>query len=388
MGMIVKLRPKKPGSRRTPHPEPEPERSYTGPLPVILIALVGIVIIGVVGLHQGREIPYPYGPDRVVAERLEAHLADIEQENHQAALRGVLWTVRLVQPDDHFGAVFSDYLLMLHEHQQRARDETVRRCLTDLIRNALDRAAPRLETLFPADAYGAWDFRTILRILWAYGGPRKVYEAYHEDVLAKQPPIDYARTFAEALADRDYDALCDHLVDAAFLHYLRAAPQARDMELPEDRLDEYVEALGALEFVHSATSDPRAYSDQNYFATHVILALSDYGIRPLTDSRLTRRTLRYLQEEFEPVWRRVPDVDLLAEFVQSLEIGGLGDQALVRQARHRLVERQHADGSWGSAEDLGGNPYQALHPTWTVSTALMQGAAFAGTPGADAASPR
>ena len=370
MGMIVKLKPKNPRAR--PAPEPEPARRYTGPVPIMLITLAGLLVIGGIGLYQGRDVPYPHEPDRHGAERLEVHLTDVASPDHRAALRGVLWTVRFVQPREHFESIFSDSLLMRHEHQQRARDETVRRCLTDLIRNALDRAAPRLAFVFPAEPYGAWDFRTILRILWAYGGPRETYETYYSEFLAHQPPLEYERPFAEALAARDYDVLCDHLVDAAFVHYLHTATQANGMELPDDRLDEYVKALGTLEYVHSPTSDPRAYSDQNYFATHVVLALSDYGVRPLRDSRLTRNTLRYLQQEFEPVARRVPDVDLLAEFVQCLEIAGLGDQALVRQAHTRLVEQQHPDGSWGAEEDLGGVPYRAFHPTWTVSTALMQ----------------
>lgn len=367
MSMIVK---------RIPRTAPEePDRRYVGPLPIILISLVGIVIIGMVGLFQGADAPYRYEPDQEVAERLEVHLSDLDSDVERAAMRGVLWTVRFVQPEEHFEDLFSDYLLMLHEHQQRARDETARRCLTDLIRNAVDRAEPRLTGIFPATPYGAWDCLTILRILWTYGGSREAYESYYSEVLALQEETQFDVSFEVAVRERDFETLGAYLVDAAFVHHLHGLAQAEDLELPDDHLAEYVQALADLEYVHTAASDPMAYSNQCYFATHVVLALSDYGLKPLEPCRLTSHTVRYLQEEFEPVWRRVPDVDLLAEFVQCLEIAGLGDKPLVRRARHLLVTAQHADGSWGSAEDLAGGAYRAFHPTWTVSTAIMQGAA-------------
>jgi hypothetical protein len=364
MAIIHKLRSGSAGD------EPKPRNRYVGPLPVTLIALAGILLIGVIGLYQGEETPYRYAADRHVAERLEAHLPELEVEEAEAALRGALWTVRFVQPDAHFDQIFSDYLLMLHELYVQPADETVRRCLHDLILNALQRAEPRLAAIFPSTPYGAWDFQTILRILWEHEGPVEAYEGFYREVLSGHEELTYDTTFEEALQARDYDTLCDYLIDAAFLHYLREERPEGSIALPPDRLPHYIRELAHLEYVHTVSSKPEAYQAQNYFATHVILVLSDYGSKRVLDCKLADHALRYVQEEFEPVWRRVPDMDLLAEFIHCLKIARLDDQTLVDKAARHLLDLQRPDGSWGSDEDLAGSPYQAFHPTWTVATAL------------------
>lgn len=104
----------------------------------------------------------------------------------------------------------------------------------------------------------------------------------------------------------------------------------------------------------------------------MLLALVHYGRRPLIPSAAGDKVFFYLAGQYDRVRNHVNDLDLLCEYLYCFRKFGQVSAGLVREGERHILSLQRADGSWGTAEDFAGDPYDQLHPTWTAITLLVQ----------------
>jgi hypothetical protein len=284
----------------------------------------------------------------------------------QAVWRGLEWAAGFLADDETFDALAPDYLLMLRELGLNHRHTNVQWSARKLESLAARRLAHRLPRVFPANRHGKERFLAASRFLFRHNDDRAHLERYYRIALADIGLDDTVR-FDRALAGLRYSELTDILLNAWHVHQARL--ELADLELPPDRLPRYLARLKDINFIHDRRRAGR-YSLQNYFVTHLVFVLSDFGAVAPPDTALARRLLDYLLARFEYVRREADDNDLLAEFVHCLKIYGMDSGARVVEAQRYLQGRQNEDGSFITTYELGGNAYDLFHPTWTAITAL------------------
>ena len=305
------------------------------------------------------------------AKRLTAAIEDESDPARLAVLRGLRWLSAYLDPPERLDAVFSDYVLALHELTRDQGDEVVASVAEGLLRASFQRAGERLDRIFPATASGEWDFISILELLYHYRLAPEPYAAYHRRVLAGRASSEPPGSFSAAYRARDYDRLGDLLINHSFLHRFIATHPDHGLELPRDRFEDWVRIGAGVPAVHRFASDAGGYHDQNYYFTHVVLVLTGYGATPVADPARRERLLGYLREQFPVVIGQVGDLDLVGEFSQCFKLLGASDAPEIERATRFLLARQNPDGSWGGPDDFAGTTYDAIHPTWTALTALI-----------------
>ncbi len=303
-------------------------------------------------------------------EKIELKLLTEEDSVRRSVLKGLAWAVRFVEDDENLDFVFSSYVLMLRELTLREDDEFMSGLASDLIREAFDRIVPRLDNAFPAHNSGKWDFISILPFIYQFDvDDRPFLEFYDRQFTMAHMPA-YSETFEHALETYDYDLLGDYLIDYTFLHFLNVTRPEHGFDLPEDRFDAFIDDVSRLPLIHDCDSDETDYYNLNYYVTHIVFVVTDYGRVEMKDEALKTLMVDYLQENLETVVNDVEELELMAEFIHCLNMLGHGDSQDVSMTIEKLIEAQHEDGSWGTEEDFAGDPYDQLHPTWAVMTAL------------------
>lgn len=303
-------------------------------------------------------------------EKIELKLLTEKDRARRSVLKGLAWAVRFVEDDENLDFVFSSYVLMLRELTLREDDEFMSGVASDLIREAFDRIVPRLDGAFPAHNSGKWDFISILPFIYQFDVDDRPFLEFYNRQFSKDHKPAYSTPFEEALEAYDYDLLGDYLIDYTFLHFLNVSHPGHGFNLPEDRFEEFIDEVSRLPLIHNCESDETDYYNLNYYVTHIVFVVTDYGQVKMTDEALRGRMVDYLQENLKPVVNDVGELELMAEFIHCLNMLGHGDSQDVRMTIEKLIEAQHEDGSWGTKEDFAGDPYDQLHPTWAVMTAL------------------
>ncbi|MCF7848707.1 MAG: hypothetical protein K9M45_07655 [Kiritimatiellales bacterium] len=300
---------------------------------------------------------------------LESAVRESDDAQEQAVLRGMLWQDEFVQDDDNLHFIFSDYLLMLNELAQR-RPGAVADGAREMLYDAFDRGSLSLPEIFEPDAAGKWDFISILSLIERWGISRTPYLDFYRQNFPHDLNLDYSRQFDEALECLNYDDLGDILIDTSFAHFFRKKFPDSEFDVPETGFTRYLAQVAGLPYTQKYTKDKDAYSDQNYYVTHVVFTAMDYGLEPMPAGALSREIRSYIESEFACVRHQVGDIDLIAEFVYCAKACGLDGRPEVQEAVDYLLSLQHEDGSWGTDEDFEGDAYDIFHPTWTVITAL------------------
>jgi hypothetical protein len=304
------------------------------------------------------------------AEKIELRLLTEKDRTRRAVLNGLLWAVKFAEDDESFDFVFSSYVLMLRELTLRRDDEFMSGVASELIRDAFSRLAPRLDNAFPAHNSGKWDFISILPFIYQFGVDDGPYLEFYGRQFDMDHKPAHGETFEHGLETYDYDLLGDYLIDYTFLHFLNVSSPGHGFDLPQDRFEEFVEAVSALPLIHDCESDSTDYYNQNYYVTHIVFVVTDYGQVEMKDEALKARMVDYLQGNLETVVSDVGELELMAEFIHCLNMLGYGDDEGVSMTIEKLLDAQHENGSWGTEEDFAGDPYDQLHPTWAVMTAL------------------
>jgi len=300
--------------------------------------------------------------------REAAGLSAVREET--AMLNGFAWLVEFHAAPAHLNQTFSDYLIILDEMSQAPSPGPVADVARGVLQTVLHGSRSRLELLFPRSPEVFADFVASLEVVYAHHGPREAYARFNDHQFASLALGDYAKTYAEAAEQADFDVLGDYLIDQAFLHYFEMRYPDHDLSLPADRFVSMI-ASAPLELRYELAHDPGRYHDQSYYFTHLPLVLSNYGRGPLTMRYKAPMLLAYFRREGPRVLNEVDDIDLVGEFLQSLALLGDADTPLAAQLAQTLLASQNSDGTWGTQEELASeDAYEAMHPTWAAVTGL------------------
>ena len=317
-----------------------------------------------------------YGDDYHEKKETEKIVFNINSElkkthppSHTAILKGLKWSVLFVEKNKNFDYIFSDYLAMLYELTLNHNKPVIQKSAVQLVNIALKRATHRLNKIFPKTLAGKWDYIAILPMIYQSKVPLTPFINFYKDYFPKENKEYYDTSFQDALKTLNYDLLGDYLIDYYFVDWMERKFNHHPFNLPKNRFPKLIKKVTPLKYIHKADSDD--YHDQNYYVTHVILVLSQYGKRRLNNnSSLEKKLKAYIDKHYHEVRHEVGDLDLLAEFILCLKIYGEGNNPKIQEGKNYLISLQHSDGSWGTEEDKKGDPYDIFHPTWAVITTL------------------
>jgi hypothetical protein len=319
--------------------------------------------------HCGTQ-PLRYNQDTVDALQAEMD-SKCNDERYLAVLRGLRWCVAFCDDDANFDFTFANYVTMLDELTGRGSPPAFARIVHSLILKEFDRAIPRFAQLFPADADGYEDFVSILPIAYHHQVPLAALKEFASSHFFNVIPADRLNEFRQAAKIRNYDSLTDLVVGAAFVDMAYSRGIDKDFRLPPDNYRTVMAECAAIPFLKRFEDDD--YHDQNYYATHVLLALNHYGQRQLVPSTTGDRVFYYLAGQYDAVRHRVGDLDLICEYLYCFRQFAPTGVGFITEGEQYVLSQQRSDGSWGTADDFQGDPYDRLHPTWTAITLLVQG---------------
>jgi hypothetical protein len=309
--------------------------------------------------------------NQAIIDSLDREIAQCSDERYLAVLRGLRWCVAFCDDDSKLDCTFSNYLMMLEELTLYRLHPAMAGIVHTLIVREFERALPRFSTIFPPDADGYDQFIYILPVAYRHQVPAKPLKEFASHHFATVTPVDRLHEFRQAAKKRDYGRLTDLLVWATYLNMAYRCQADRDFTLPPDNYLTIMTECASIPFV--ARFNQEAYSYQNYYATHVLLALNHYSQRPLIASVSADKVFFYLAGSYNTVRYRVGDLDLLCEYLYSFRQFRLGGAQFISEGEQYVLSQQREDGSWGTPEDFGSAPYYQFHPTWTAITLLIQG---------------
>jgi hypothetical protein len=323
---------------------------------------------------ESRSIVTPASPLRynqaalMAIEKETVHSGD---KRYRAVLRGLRWCVVFSDNDSNFNFTFTNYVTMLNELTLNSSRPGLKRIVQALIVKEFRRAIPRFDTLFAADEEGYTDFATMLPIAYRHKVPLKPLKIFAARRFEKITPPDRLNEFRLAAKDLNYDLLTNLIVEAAFIDMAYKMGVTKDFQLPPNNYRTIMDECAGIPFLHKYNDD--AYNDQNYYATHVLLALNHYGEKTLTASATSDHVFQYLAGQYNTVRNQVGDIDLLCEYLYCLRQFVIAGVSFIAEGERHIMSSQNSDGSWGTADDFNGDPYDQLHPTWTAITLLVQG---------------
>lgn len=300
---------------------------------------------------------------------LRAHKGDAR---YCAVLRGLRWCIILNADPSRFENTFSNYITMLDELSLSPSPPALRKIVHTLIRREFVRALPGFGKMFTADSAGYMNFVSVLPVAYRHHVPAGGLKRFAAGHFAGVEVPDRLEEFRQAARKLQYLTLTGIIVEAAFVDMAYELGVARDFRLPLNRFTTIMDECAAIPFVHR--HGDAGYYDQNYYATHVVLALNHFGGRRLRASAAGDHVFAYLSENYPVIRNKAEDLDLLCEYLYCLRQFGMSGP-LVSEAEQYVLSRQHPDGSWGSRDDIDGRPYDHLHPTWTAITLLVLGTA-------------
>ncbi len=309
--------------------------------------------------------------NQAIIDSLDREIAQCSDERYLAVLRGLRWCVAFCDDDSKLDFTFSNYLMMLDELTLYRLHPAMAGIVHTLIVREFERALPRFSTIFSPDADGYDQFIYILPIAYRNQVPAKPLKEFASHHFAAVTPVDRLHEFRRAAKQRDYGRLTDLLVWATFLNMAYRCQADRDFTLPPDNYLTIMTECASIPFVARFNQD--AYRYQNYYATHVLLALNHYSRRPLIASLSADKVFFYLAGNYNTVRYRVGDLDLLCEYLYSFRQFRLEGFQFISEGEQYVLSQQREDGAWGTAEDFEADPYHQFHPTWTAITLLIQG---------------
>jgi len=310
-----------------------------------------------------------YGAEEAL---IRAKLSFELSKKERAILAGLHWILGLVDEDIAFATLFPDLMLFLDKmtaSQDRIHQKEV---VNLIIKTSFARAAKQLDTLFSNQDMSRWRFIGLFPILLRHPEFQDEYFSFYQK---KWPDLEkkfYVKDFDinKAIKEDKYQALFDYLVWPSFLHYYLVEVKKSPLTVPEDLFSSYLQAFEKFDYKEYAISQPE-FRNLGYLATHVILALTNYGQAPIQDSINTQKVKKYIESSFEKT-RLLGDFDLFAEYIQSLKILHPEGDARIPDLENFLYDLQRPDGSWGSERDFSTHPYTAIHPGGAALMALNQ----------------
>lgn len=310
--------------------------------------------------------------DRLIAQKFEKKLSNKER----AILHGLYWLIGFADSDKNFDFLSSSFLLLLYEmtfSKGRVEQQEIAKLI---LKKSLARAEKRLSKLFPPSERSQWMLIGLFHILLKYPEFMPSFQKYYEDKFAIKDPESQSkeekRDFDLAIKDKSYRAIYEELIDTSFLHYYLSLTKDPIKKLPRDNFPVYLKQLESLDYDENLPVKSDIFINIGYLATHVILVLTNYGEFLIKNDVNMRKAKTYIKNTFDKVRNELGYLDLLAEYVQCLEILEPRNNEHIKESIKFLIDLQRSDGSWGTASSIQSDPYTAFHPTWAVLTALNQ----------------
>jgi len=291
-------------------------------------------------------------------------------ERYSAVLRGLRWCVIFFDNDKNFDFTFSNYMTMLDELTLHSYQDSFKSIVHTLIQKEFKRVIPRLPKLFEADEDGYEEFISVLPIAYHHQIPIKPFQEFANGHFAHVNPSDKIQKFKRAAKLLNYELLTDLVIEAAFINMAYSWKGDKDFRLPPNGYQVIMALCAAIPFLHNYKSEK--YHDQNYYATHVLLALSHYGQKPLKPSITGDKVFFYLAGQYNRIRYQVGDLDLLSECLYCFKQFAPMNVEFIAEGERYIISQQHEDGSWGTSDDFKGDPYDQFHPTWTAIVLLAQ----------------
>lgn len=344
------------------------------PSPVYYCTTIAVLLILLcscserAGKSEGKALRY----NQATVAALDREIMNSPNDKrYLAILKGLRWCVIFCDDDKNFDFTFTNYVTMLDELSLRNPDSALAHIVHDLILKEFDRALPRLSRLFSTneDEYGR--FISKLPIIYHHKVPVKPFKEFADRNFAGIAFSDRLKEFRKAAKKRDYDRLTDLLVRTAFIDMDYRWGADKDFRLPPNHYQTIMKECADIPFLHRYKDT--GYFDQNYFATHVVLALTHYGQRPFQPSATGDKMFFYLTGQYETVRHRMDDLDLLCEYLYCFRQFAIRNAEFISEGEQYVMSLQRDDGAWGEVEDPDKDPYDRLHPTWTAITLLVQG---------------
>ncbi len=288
----------------------------------------------------------------------------------RAILAGMHWLASYLEKEDRFLEGFADFIWIMNELTHSPHRPKRTRLAKQLILHSFQRAFPKLHSIYSPDLSDKWGYISLLPLLYKYKQDIRPYLLFHKKYFPKDLHTTQTISYEEAVQKKDYDTLGDYLIEESFLDLLMKRYPHNPFFLPVNEFPEHIRQLDNVPFLYTFDKNEDGYHKQNYFITHIIMAMNHYGESALPQTPLLRRVGDYLERELPTVRHKVDDIDLLAEFLYCLKALQRPQTPTYREGIQYLLRSQHKDGSWGTQEELQGETYDAMHPTWTVITAL------------------
>ncbi len=294
-----------------------------------------------------------------------------QHPEERAILSGMHWLASYLESEKRFTEGFADFIWIMNELTHSPHQPKRTQLAKQLILLSFQRAFPKLHTIYSPDLADKWGYISLLPLLYKYKQDIRPYLLFHKKHFPKELHTTQKVPYEEAVQNNDYDTLGDYLIEESFLDLLMKRYPQNPFFLPVNEFPEHVRLLDKVTFRYTFDKDEDGYHKQNYFITHIVMAMNHYGESPIPNNTpLLRRVGDYLERELPTVRHKADDIDLLAEFLYCLKALQRPQTPTYREAIQYLLRSQHKDGSWGTQKELQGNTYDAMHPTWTVITAL------------------
>ncbi len=307
----------------------------------------------------------------VEVQMLRKGILKTKSRVERAILTGMHWIISKIEDDANFEEGFGNYTTLMSEMAVYGKGTLAGTVAERLLRNAFHRAKDRLPKIFDANLADKGDFITTLFMLYKFNIPKARFIKFYQSYFPKGQPWPHKVPFKTALLKNKYYIIGTYIVDESFLDIFQKNNPKNPFNLRKSQLKKYIRLMGKhLKFIYDIDNFT-GYNNQNYFVTHIVLAMNHYGESDLPKTPLTIKILRYFDKHFHKIRFKVRDLDLLGEFIYCYKIYGLGERADIKEAINYMLDLQHEDGSWGTDNDFGGGLYQQIHPTWAVITGLI-----------------
>jgi hypothetical protein len=295
-------------------------------------------------------------------------------EKEKRILSGLHWLLKFIDDDQRFNDVFTDFIILANELKRGSRAHQSE-IATQLLKNCLKRAIPKLKQLFPADEEGRWDFIGILPILSKSTEFRSTYYAFYKQNFSTNKIPNYYEhhelSFNDAVNQSNFEVMGDYLIDISFLHYFIKSDTKNTLKLPANRFKHYLAQFESFNYNLELDKNSDSYSEQAYLATHIPLVLTNYGEFKIPSGINTDKVKNYIDKTYHSIRYSVNDLDLLAEYLQCLKmLAKSNSDERIPELERLFFSLQRSNGSWGKQTDFDGDAYNMFHPTWAVLTAL------------------
>ncbi len=306
--------------------------------------------------------------ERMIRNKLKLELS----ERERSILAGLHWVIRLTDEDTNFDFFFSDFMLLLNTLSQSENRVHQREVVSSIAKSSLARAGKKLHKLFSNDEESRASFIGILQSLNRHPEFKESYFKFYRQnfgPLLKEQYEDDDKDYQKAIATSAYHDIFNFLIQGTYLHYYLVNDSGADLNLPEDKLQYYLEKFEDFNYNldHPLGDEFRSLG---YLATHVVLALTNYGEFALKEGVNKRKVQSYIEASFDKA-RALGDFDLFTEYIWCLKLFNPRDPR-IKELENFIFALQRPDGSWGSKRDFTTNPYTAIHPSGAALMTLNQ----------------